>query len=249
MYELRILRFTKIVALVMLSTIAFSWVVLYLSARYERRKAEHLIADLRVFPFATAGFAEVRDFALQHGGGVAGGGPSQTPPFTCTAQNCRFDIWLGRPFSRPPTNQWLRQPLYATLPYLGLRPWVVYADFEVRGGVLMRSRTQIGQLKRGALGGYMGLLTIEYSILTERTTTPYFRQTGRSDDYAVVKPHVTGPPTEAYQAWVLQAPDAPMTRVFDTDLRCLTTIIHGCSGLSDLAPSAWQHYQASFVRP
>ena len=84
---------------------------------------------------------------------------------------------------------------------------------------------------------------IEYSIHTERAVTPYSRSTDRPNEYAVVAPHVTGPPTEILSAWVGQTPDAPMNHVFDVDLRCFTTILHGCSDLSALAPSAWQHYR------
>lgn len=228
----------KIFARIVLSVLAFavfSWVALYLSSLYQCRKADRLVADLRTFPFATAGFAEVRDFSLRHGG-AATQELSQTPPFACTVQACEFQIWLGHPFSRPPMNQWLWQSLYPTLPYVGLRPWIIYAQFEVRSGVLMRSTTTVGQLRRG---GFI----IEYSVHTGRTLTPYSRSDDRSNDYAVVAPHVTGPPTEALQAWVKQTSDAPMNQVFDVDLRCFTTIFHGCSNLSALAPSAWQHYR------
>lgn len=239
MHELRRSRgFKKIFARIVLSVLAFvvfSWMALYLSSVYQCRKANRLVADLRTFPFATATFTEVRDFSLQHGG-TATQELSQTPPFACTTQACEFQIGLGRPFSRPPMNQWLWQSLYPTLPYVGLRPWLIYVQFEVRSGVLMRSTTMVGQLRREGF-------TIEYSVHTERTFTPYSRPNDRSSDYAVVAPHVTGPPTEALQAWVKQTPVAPMNQVFDVDLRCLTTIFHGCSSLSVLAPSAWQHYR------
>lgn len=247
-------KIAKVFGLVLLSTLALSWVFLCVSSLYERRKADRLIADLKKFPFATANFTEVRDFAMQHGGVLAEGPPSQTPPFTCTVQNCTFEIWLGRPFSQPPTNQWLWQSLYPTLPYIGLRPWGVHVSLDVRGGVLDRSRTDIGQLKRGTLRDYAGLLTIEYSILTEKPKTSFsFGQLSsaiaRSDDYAVFSVHVTGPPTEAWETWILQTPDAPIGRAFDTNLSCLTTILHGCAGLNSLAPSAWQHYQATLKTP
>jgi hypothetical protein len=241
MHELRRLRGSKkIFALSLLSIFAFSWSALYFSSLYQLRKAERLVADLRTFPFATADFAEVRDFVFQHGG-IAMQELPQTPPSACTVQDCMFQIWLGRPFSRPPTNQWVWQSLYPTLPYLGLRPWTIYAQFEVRSGVLMRSITTVGQLRRKDI--------IEYSIHTERTVTPFFRSDELTNDYAVVVPHVTGPPTEALIAWVLQTPDAPMNQVFDVDLRCFTTIFHGCSDLGALAPSAWQHYRGKMKTP
>src|SRR6185437_9229191 len=105
MHQLRRLRGSKkICALILTSILTFSWFALYLSSLYQCRKAERLLADLRRFPFATAGFAEVRDFSLQYGGAPLQEA-SQTPPFDCTEQVCTFQIWVGRPFSRPPMNQ------------------------------------------------------------------------------------------------------------------------------------------------
>jgi hypothetical protein len=236
MNQLRRLRGSKrICALTLTSILAFGWCALYLSSLYQCRKAERLLAHLRRFPFATAGFAEVRDFSLQYGGSPLREA-SQTSPFGCTEQVCTFQIWLGRPLSRPPMNQWLLQYLYPALPYVGLRPWIIFTEFEVRGGALMRSTTTVGQLKRGGF-------TIEYSIHTQRSATPYSRSDDRPNEYVVVAPHVTGPPTEVLSAWVVQTPDAPMNHVFDVDLRCFMTLFHGCSDLRALAPSAWQHYR------
>jgi len=232
---------------VLLSILALCWLTLYFSSLYQRRRAQRLVADLRTFPFATADFTQVRDFVLQHGG-VPIEESSQRPPFSCTVHDCMFQIWLGHPFSRPPTNQSLWQSLYPTLPSLGLRPWLIYAQFEVRSGVLMRSTTSVGQVKRRDWGTYDGLLTLEYSIHTERNATPYSRLGEGGADYTVTTPHVTGPPTELLESWVLQTPEAPMNRVFDIDLRCFTAIFHGCSDLGALAPSAWQQRQQATLK-
>src|SRR5690349_21157992 len=95
MHQLRRLRGSKkICALILTSILAFSWFALYLSSLCECRKAERLLADLRRFPFTTAGFAEVRDFSLQHGGSPLQQ-VSPTLPFGCTEQVCTFQIWLG----------------------------------------------------------------------------------------------------------------------------------------------------------
>jgi hypothetical protein len=107
----------------------------------------------------------------------------------------------------------------------------------------------VGQLRRSSWQTYNGLLTLEYSIHTERDATPYSRLSAQGGDYVVTRPHVTGPPTEALQSWVLQTSDAVMNRVFDIDVRCFTSVFHGCSGLGALAPSAWQKYEATLKRP
>jgi hypothetical protein len=64
----RLLGSTKILALFLMSILSFSWLTLHFASLHECRKAERLIADLRSFPFATARFAEVRDFTLRHEG-------------------------------------------------------------------------------------------------------------------------------------------------------------------------------------
>ena len=225
-------------AVVLLLLVAVCWLALYLSSLYQRRRAQRLVGDLKAFPFATADFAQVRDFVVLHGGGPAQE-PSLLPPFGCAASGCELEIWLGYPFSRPPVNQRLWQSVYPSLPFFGLRPWAVYARFEVQNGVLVRSTTIFGQIKRNDWSTYDGLLTVEYSVHTERAAT----RPVPSGSYMVTTPHVTGPPTEALQSWVQQTSDAPMNSVFDIDLRCFTSIFHGCSNVGALAPSAWQRRQ------
>jgi hypothetical protein len=41
---------------------------LYFDSVYQRQRAESLIADLKSFPFASAGFSGVRELAIHHGG-------------------------------------------------------------------------------------------------------------------------------------------------------------------------------------
>lgn len=227
----------------LLSLLVLCWLALYFSCLYQRRKAERFLADIKKFPFATADFEQVRDFVLQHGG-MPAQHPSQTPPFVCTVSDCTFQIWIGHPFSRPPRNRWLWQSVYPMLPSVGLRPWAIYSQFEVRSDLLFRSTTTVGQLRRRDWRTYDGLLTLEYSVHTEQNATHYPRFGERDGDYAVSVPHVTGPPTEALEAWVLQRSDAPMNRVFDIDLHCFTSIFHACSNPGAFAPSAWQRLQS-----
>ena len=49
---------------------------MYLDSLHQRQKADSLLNDLKSFSFASADFAEVRDFALSH----AGRGVQEFPP-------------------------------------------------------------------------------------------------------------------------------------------------------------------------
>jgi hypothetical protein len=129
---------------------------------------------------------------------------------------------------------------YSVLPYLGIRPWSLYSDFEVNSDRLETSTTQIGQLRRGKMGDYEGLLPIEYQVRTERQLDMELGKRG----YAVGPPDgIEGPPQEVWLVWVNHAPDAPMSRVFDLDLHCFSAVWHGCTGYKELAPSAWADYE------
>ncbi len=225
-----------------------SWLSLYFDSIYQRQKAERFISDLRSFPFATAGFVEVRDLAIRHGGTALQSAP-QHLPFTCTVRDCTFEVSVKPRILRLPLEGRAAELLYSTLPYCGIRPWSVFASFEVSDGRLARSRTAIGQLRRGRLGGYEGLLPIEYAVSTDRTATPYSNFGVRGDEYVVGPPTaITGPPEELWTAWVLQTTDAPMRRAFDVDLRCFTSVLRGCTGFRELAPSAWVDHEARLAK-
>ncbi len=255
----------RLAFLATLTVFACCWFWLYFDSTYQRRKAERFIADLKSFPFATAGFREVRDLSSRNGGAglqqfpprwPVPGAPSreswgtmniqlgdlnlplvQTGPL-CTAQDCTFDIWIKARLARLPLPGWAAEALYATLPYLGIRAWVIYARFEVRGGKLDRSRTTVGELRHGTSGPYEGLIPFGYEVVS----TADFDPVDRSYDYDVGFPHITGPPSNVLSARIAQRLDAPMQRAFDIDLRCLTAAFHSCSGFGELVPSAWSDY-------
>ncbi len=219
---------------------ACCWFAIYLDSFYQRRRAERFLSDLRSFPFASAGFSEVRDLVTRNGGA----GLQELPqrfPLTCTIRDCTFEVWIQHRLLRLPLESPTAELVYSTLPYFGIRPWVVYSRLEVKGGKLSRSDTQIGQLRRGKLKTYEGLLPIEYEVRTER---PQSLDLGGSG-YVVGPPSaITGPFEELWIAQVPQAPGAPVSRAFDVDLHCFTSILRGCTGFRELAPSAWADNQA-----
>ena len=224
--------------------LACCWLVIYLDSVYQRRRAERLLSDLRSFPFGSATFDEVRDLALRHGGFGVQSIPPRFPS-GCTAQQCTFEVRIKHPLARLPLEGRSAELLYSALPYLAIRPWSVYSDFEIRGDRLETSSTQIAQLRRGKLRSYEGLLPITYQVWIDRHLNMDLGKNG----YRVGPPDgIEGPPQEVWLAWVSHAPDAPMSRVFDLDLHCLSAAWHGCSGFRELAPSAWADYETSFKK-
>src|SRR5450755_4174134 len=114
--------------LVLISLVG-SWLFLYIDSVYQRRRAESLFADLRSLDFSTAGFAEVRDTMIRNGA---------RPGATCTPQNCTFRLQIMSRVPRIPLPDRTAILFYATLPYIGIRWWVVYAQFDVRDGKVDR---------------------------------------------------------------------------------------------------------------
>ena len=273
----RVRRSVLSVSLALFGVLALGWLLLYLDSLHERQRAEHLIADLKSFPFANAGFLEVRELANRYGGSVAQPlipqepliprqpqppPPPPGPPLRkspnptdsekrapqvrntqgCTPQDCIFDVRIRpHPFNQSLDDHtlWL---LYSVLGSVGLRPWVVFARFEVRDGALWESRAGVGQFRPASIGAYKGLVPLAYQIIYMSSANALDRH---RPEYAVGVPHFTGTVSDDLWAWIAQAPNAPINRAFDVRLHCLTTVSHACRGFADIAPSAWSDYQAA----
>ncbi len=175
-------------ALGLLIIVACCWVCLYLDSVCQRRKAEHLISDLKSFPFATAGFAEVRELAERYDGApiqqfpllnfpqfgypledsqgrlhmplLENGGP------TCTVRDCTFEIWIRPWHLRAFPRDRVEMLLTSTLEYSGIRPWGVYARFKVKNGKLSESHTEFGRLGPATVGRLTGLVPLAYEVVS-----------------------------------------------------------------------------------
>jgi hypothetical protein len=202
------------------------WLWLYFDSVYHRQKAESLIADLRSFPFASAGFLDVREFALRHGGAALQqfpplsfpryGVPSRDsqgevhvpfvqPDPTCTPRDCTFEIWIRPSPLRFTLSYRSAMLLLSALVHSGIRPWGVYARFEVINGKLEGTRTSVGGLRNAKSGGY-GNLILEYEIVSSA------RPVHGDKDYSVSSPHVTGGPMETLRAELAQTPSISPSR-------------------------------------
>jgi hypothetical protein len=262
-------RVARFASLALFGLCALSWLWFYLDSIHERRRAERLITELKSFPFSTAGFPEVREFVIRHGGipilqfpiprfsppglpvtddqGYVHLPQTETYP-TCTEQDCRFEITLNPQISRiwsTLIND--RTPICfrSALVYSGIRPWVAGASFEIKDGMLVEVRTSVGQIRLAKIGSYEGLIPLGYSV--------YSRTHSRSDEpnggYLVFRPHITGGFSDALVAKIVPTSNASIQRGFDIDPHCFTAVFRACRGLEELAPSAWADYQTGKAKP
>jgi hypothetical protein len=191
-----------------LVSIAGSWLFLYLDSVYQRRRAESLFAELKSLDFSTAGFAAVRDIAVRYGG--HGTQPELRPRFPdfgdpmvddhgnvsfpwrpqpwpmCTPQNCTFRLWIMTRWPRIPlVEDRTAEFFYTTLPYIGVRSWVVYAQFDVRNGKLDRSDTGVEEyrMERVNYSAYRQFVPRGYDVATRRDAASFEYGPCSSQDY------------------------------------------------------------------
>ena len=221
--------------LVLISLVG-SWLFLYIDSVYQRRRAESLLADLRSLDFSTAGFAEVRDIMIRNG---------VRPGSTCDPQNCTFLLQIMTRLPRIPLLDRKATFFYTTLPYIGVRSWVLVAIFEVRNGKLERSETGIGEYKMERLddSAYRQLVPLLYEVWTRREAAS-FEYPCSSQDYQVYVSHGGFKfPANALETCVAQSAGASVKRAFDVHLSCLNNPFRNCR-FDELAPSAWADYSA-----
>ena len=256
------------VARLVLISLVGSWLFLYIDSVYQRRRAESLFADLRSLDFSTAGFAEVRDITVSYGG--HGTQPELRPRFPdfgdpmvddhgnvtfpwrprpwpmCTPRDCTFRLWIMTRLPRIPLLDRTASFFYTTLPYIGVRSWVVYAQFDVRNGRLDRSDTGVEEyrMERVDYSAYRQFVPRGYDVATRRDAASFEYGPCSSQDYQVYVSHgVFKFPQKALVTCVVQSARVSVKRAFDVHLRCLNGLLRGCR-FDELAPSAWADYSA-----
>ena len=260
------------VARLILLSIAGSWLFLYLDSVYQRRRAEAFFADLRSLDFATAGFPEVRDIVIRNGGTAMQrkllprapdpDNPKvdnhgnvtfpRRPQTTCTPRDCWFMLQIMTQLPRIPLQGRKAIFLYTTLPYIGIRSWVLGAQFEVRDGKLYMSSTGVWEyrMERVNYNAYRQLIPLGYGVGTRRDaasneySSPDACWPGRDQDYRVSVSHgVFKLPSYSLGTCVVQSAGIPVKRAFDVHLGCLNNPFRNCR-FDELAPSAWADYSA-----
>ena len=252
-------RTFQLTFLVLVSVLLCVWLLLYFDSALQERRAESLIADLKQFPFATATFTEVREFAIRHGGTTIQSFPPElpgigvpAPPDTqrkvvfpvvrtepaCTEEDCTFQLWIRAGLAKGRLTGETAEFWYSVAHLLHIRSWSVYSRFHVHSGRLEDSTTAVVELRTARCYSYNGLIVWGYEA-----------NSYRADNYhgyypwSAGFPHVTGPPSNVLDAQLPQRVDAPTQLAFDIHLNCLNNVLSDCRDIRQLAPSAWAAYR------
>lgn len=223
------------IARLVLVSFVTSWLFLYIDSVYQLRRAEALFADLKSLDFATAGFPEVRDILTRYGGeGIQ-------HRSRCTPQECTFQLWIMTPLPRIPLLDRKAKFFYTTLPYIGVRSWVLVAWFEVRNGMLDTSYTSVAEYRTERRDSRWEIVPFGYEVGTRRDAASLDPRCN-NQDYRVFIDH--GPfkfPENVLYTCVSQSAGIPTKRAFDVNLSCLNGLFRSCR-FDELAPSAWVDY-------
>jgi hypothetical protein len=138
----------------------------------------------------------------------------------------------------------MAEAFYYTLPYIGVRSWILYARFEIRNGKLDRSLTSVQELRIEGTDSGERLIPFGYEVETLRDSAS-FNLRCRNQDYCAYLDHGHRMkfPENVLHTYVLQSAKTPAKRAFDVDLRCLNGLFRSCR-FDELAPSAWADYSA-----
>jgi hypothetical protein len=222
------------VARLLFIAIVGSWLFLYIDSVYQRRRAESLFADLRSLDFSTAGFTEVRDIMVRNGA---------RPLATCNPQNCTFRLQIMTQLPRIPLLGRKAIFLYTTLPYIGVRSWIVYAKFDVRDGKLDKSEAGVWEYRMERVD-YNAYRHLGYEVETQRDAASFEYRPCRGQEYQVWVSHsMFKIPSDGLDTCVVQSAGTSLKRAFDVHLSCLNNPFRNCR-FDELAPSAWADYSA-----
>jgi hypothetical protein len=164
---------------------------------------------------------------------------------TCTPRDCTFRLWIMTRLPRIPLQGRKAIFLYTTLPYIGIRSWVFFAEFEVRDGKLDKSDAGVGEYRmERSDSGYRHLVPRGYAVATRRDAASLEYGPCSSQDYDVYVFHGGAKfPQKTLATCVVQSAGVSVRRAFDVHLSCLNGIFRSCT-FDELAPSAWADYSA-----
>ena len=169
-----------------------------------------------------------------------------TPGPTCSPQNCTFRLQIMTQLPRIPLLGRKAVFLYTTLPYIGLRSWIVYAQFDVRDGKLDKGGAVVWEYRmvRVHYNAYPQFIPLGYAVETQRDAASFAYRPCRGQEYQVSVSHgVFKIPSDVLGTCVVQSAGTSVKRAFDVHLSCLNNPFRNCR-FDELAPSAWADYSA-----
>jgi len=184
-------------------------------AHYKREEAKQLIADMQQIRSGKNSEEELRKLSQKYSGTfyMASGHEEQG------RTNGRCELRVSGPFIVI-RNHFLHVP--------GQRPWTVLATLDVKDGTLDGALLTVAVMRSDGviLQGFTGINSENLFGNIEPS-------------YAVLEPHITGPPTEAVDVHLRPgATTEQIRRAFDFNFQCLTGL-RGCHHVCELMPSAW----------
>jgi hypothetical protein len=206
--------FWALCGLIILSFSVFLCAFTY--ARYKQEEVRQLIIDMQKIKIGMASEDELRTLFQKYGGTFYTASGHEEPKRT----DGRYELRISGPFIII-RNHFFHVPWQ--------RPSGVLAGLDVNNGYLDRAWLEAGVLRSDG-------------VYLQGDTWINFKNVFGSVEpsYAVLEPHVTGPPTEAVDVHL--RPDATteeIRRAFDFNLRCLTGL-RECQHVCEFMPSAWK---------
>jgi hypothetical protein len=184
-------------------------------AHHRREEFKQLISDMQQIKSGMNSDEELRTLSHKYGGTFYTASGHEESRRT----DGRYELRLSGPFivSR---NHFFHVP--------GQRPWTVLATFDVNDGKLDEALLMAAVMRSDGV------------ILQGFTGINFKNLFGHPEpSYAVLEPHITGPPTEAVDVHLRPgATPEQIRRAFDFNFQCLTGL-RGCQHVCEFMPSAW----------
>jgi disulfide bond formation protein DsbB len=237
----RLRKWFRRVAVALLIVIVISWLALYGTSLYHRRKAARLLNELQALSPSTSA-ADISNLLHRY---------RWQPNHECTPKSCAYTAVVE---NLGPFRILDRSTLWD---YFGMRPWAVSASISTKNGKFSSAEywadvgrgrgdlAHVGLLGR-AIWAHVGASSmISDSYLAMRQTINRKRGVSDAKDYMVTKPcwdtygwgdllsvATSSTPTQAAREFA-----------FDVDLSC-TTAFKPCTELCQLRPEAWKELMA-----
>jgi len=199
---------------IFLSSSAFIFAFAY--AHHRGEEVKQLIGDMQQIKSGMNSDEELGKLSKKYGGTFYTASGHEEPRRT----DGRYELRISGPFIVI-RNHFFHVP--------GQRPWTVLATFDVNDGTL-----------DGAL--LVAAVMRSDGVILQGFTGINFKNLFRNlePSYAVLEPHITGPPTEAVNVHLRPGATAEqIRRAFDINFQCLTGL-RGCQHVCELMPSAWE---------
>lgn len=231
-------RWFRRLGLVFFILVVLSWITLYGTSVYHRRKAARLLSELEALSPSTSA-ADTSNLLNRYRG---------EPNQECTPKSCTYYLVIEN--TGP-----LRILTWSTLwGDIGLRPWGVFATLTNTANIYSRADlfVYVGRRRDSEFERFEGMTTWSSAGASSTLSDHYLdvlrkieqtRGVTNESELRVVKPCWTGG-GEMLEVWTTSNPMRNSRHMaFDINFAC-TTAFKPCTELCQLMPSAWKQFIA-----